>query len=510
MDGPTRARQGVSGALLGLRSSGSGPGTCVEEAAISNSRMIIRFMKPKCRSPSHSPFVLSARAAAARGKAALRKALGVHDTQAKLQGPATTTTTTTTKRGRVDHDHDDETPVLFSRRKKRITIDTEEGVARPAWLNFSADKDKDTDNAASRDVLSNCLHPRRIETPFQVRKNPFAVTPPTMGTAARTQMLARATPTPTATAAGPPGFYNVGNTCYLNSVVQCLLACEPFVGEITRLVDVKAIGEAPCTRAIYDLIVQRSESRSSPTRTTLRLNELKAALALTKIGGAVFGGLEQQDAHEALLLIQQVVEGEVGKENFRCPFAHGVLVEVTCEACGYKGKAVEDGHLNVLVGVRGGGGGRGIGIGIGDTNGNGDGNSIGSALRKTNETVLRNCEQCKAKDVEHTRTSLVTSLPSSLVVQLRRFEYAGGAMHKIGDGFVAQKTVVVSADGSKRFELRSMVRHHGVGLASGHYDARVRRDGTWWACDDSTVVPVSEQDALGASASSYLLFYDLV
>ena len=438
--------------------------------------------------------------------------------------PAITTTTTTTKRGRDHDDDDDETPVVFSRRKKRVTVDTDEdeGVARPAWLNFSADKDKDKDNAAaSRDVLSQCLHPRRIETPFQVRKNPFAVTPPTLGTAARTttQMLARATPTATPTAmppaAGPPGFWNLGNTCYLNSVMQCLLSCEAFVGEITRLVDVKAIGEAPCTRAIYDVIVQRSKSKSSPTRTTLRLNDLKAALASTKIGGGVFGGLEQQDAHEALLLILQVIEGEVGKENFRCPFAHGVLVEVTCEACGHKGKVVEDGHLNVLVGVRprsggGGGGGGGRGIGVGDTNGNSNSNSIGSALRKTNETVLRNCEQCKAKDVEHTRTSLMTSLPSSLVVQLRRFEYAGGAMHKLDDGFVAQKTVVVSADGSKRFELRSMVRHHGVGLASGHYDARVRRDGTWWACDDSTVVPVSEQDALGASSSSYLLFYDLV
>ena len=120
--------------------------------------------------------------------------------------PAITTTTTTTKRGRDhDDDDDDETPVVFSRRKKRVTVDTDEdeGVARPAWLNFSADKDKDRDNAAaSRDVLSHCLHPRRIETPFQVRKNPFAVTPPTLGTAARTttQMLARATPTPTPTA----------------------------------------------------------------------------------------------------------------------------------------------------------------------------------------------------------------------------------------------------------------------------------------------------------------------
>ena len=401
-----------------------------------------------------------------------------------------------------------------------------------AWLDFSAGKTTPSyarEEGASAggstrrapSPFSKASHPRRL-TPFGTSKNPFAVAtasrhlpiltsrtenPERSSRSGRNERIERNEQSEIQDAddrthsSGPPGFSNLGNTCYLNSVVQCLLGEMAFVDEIVRLETAgagSAIGMTPVTSAIHDVI----KHRATGIERTLRLDGLKTALASSKFGGT-FVGYQQQDAHEAYIKILECIEQEHGTA-YRCPFAHGLLVEVVCEACGHVSRVEEKGHLNVLIDVR-------------KTSSSSTGNStpttVERALQKTTEVFARDCEKCKGKEVEHTRTSLITDLPSVLVVQLRRFEFREGIMRKVDDAFVAQKMVMVSGDGSKRLELRGMVRHHGIGLAHGHYDARVLdASGRWWGCDDALVQPVDEGDVTGVagSRSSYLLFYDFV
>ena len=407
-----------------------------------------------------------------------------------------------------------ETPIVFSRRKRRVVDGPGDGegvradTSLDAWLDFSARK---STPRTVNPVSSSPSYARRL-TPSLVGKNPFAVsaghhpvwrseavrpgqtghTGPTGATGRTCDPGPRmATPGNVAaipkTALGPPGFSNLGNSCYLASITQCLLGANAFVQEIVRLVDMGNGG--PVTRALFDVIKASRQRNGLP----MHLEKLKTTLASSE-HGALFVGHQQQDAHEAFIKLLESIKNENGKA-YRCPFSHTVLVEIMCEACGHTAKVEECGHLNVTIRADGTGGG------------------VQNTLRKTAEKITKICDRCKGEN--HLRKSLISRLPQVLVVQLTRFEFKSGFMSKLSDDFAAEKTVMVTSNGSKRLELCGMVNHHGKFGHCGHYDALVRRPGetgtdAWFQISDALVTVTSEADVMKPSKTSYLLFYELV
>ncbi|KAI1715299.1 ubiquitin carboxyl-terminal hydrolase domain-containing protein [Ditylenchus destructor] len=73
---------------------------------------------------------------------------------------------------------------------------------------------------------------------------------------------------------------------------------------------------------------------------------------------------------------------------------------------------------------------------------------------------------------------------------------------------------VLSIPSRKYYELKSVVTHIGRSTNRGHYTAFLRaeknaRERLWVKCNDSTVVPVSETEAMNeCSKSGYILFYE--
>ncbi|KAI1717687.1 ubiquitin carboxyl-terminal hydrolase domain-containing protein [Ditylenchus destructor] len=73
---------------------------------------------------------------------------------------------------------------------------------------------------------------------------------------------------------------------------------------------------------------------------------------------------------------------------------------------------------------------------------------------------------------------------------------------------------VLSVPERKYYELKSVMTHHGESANGGHYTAFLRaeknaRGRQWVQCNDSTVVPVSEIEAMDeCSKSGYILFYE--
>ena len=384
-----------------------------------------------------------------------------------------------------------ETPAVFSRRKKRV-VEAPTDVGRAAadtpvdsWLDFSAAKSTplgkmEAKNTAPRvdagdgksAVLPLQTVVRRL-TPAIAGKNLFAVP------AKVDRPLT-------------PGFQNIGNSCYLASVTQCLLGAGAFVGEIKRLVAAGRGG--PVTRALFD-VIQEVGRRDGDA---LRLDGLKNALASSK-HGALFVGYRQSDAHEAFLKVLECVQEEHG-DSYHCPFSHSLIITVECESCGHTARIEERGHVNVTLSM------------AASTAAHGGG--VERALGRTTERISKDCERCKGKD--HRRTSLVTRMPRVLVVQLTRFEFSAGVMRKVDDDVAVEKTVNITSDGSKRFELRGVVHHHGQYGHCGHYVAHVLRrspsspGGAWFRISDAIVRPTTEADVLRPSRTSYLLFYDLV
>ena len=56
----------------------------------------------------------------------------------------------------------------------------------------------------------------------------------------------------------------------------------------------------------------------------------------------------------------------------------------------------------------------------------------------------------------------------------------------------------------KMYEVIGTVEHRGS-LSRGHYIAKVRRAGGWYACNDSTIVPIHPDDVI--SRDTYLLLF---
>lgn len=397
-----------------------------------------------------------------------------------------------------------ETPVVFSRRKKRVAQASCDGGREAAAdtpvdvrLDFSTSTPGHRVDVGAEKTATVSLQPvvRRL-TPATAGKNkatPFAVPAKDRLSAAGDRVGSPAQVRSIILC--PPGFQNIGNSCYLASVTQCLLGAGAFVGEIKRL----AAGRGgPVTRALFD-VIQEVDRRDGGA---LRLDRLKSALASSK-HGALFVGSNQSDAHEALLKILECVQEENG-DAYRCPFSHSLMITVQCESCGHTARIEERGHVNVTLSMAASAAAHGEGL-------------RRALLARTTEGITKDCERC-GNGKDHRRTSLITRMPRVLVVQLARFEFRA-VMRKVDDDIAVEKTVNITSDGSKRFELRGVVHHHGQYGDCGHYVCDVLRrspsrpvgaPSTWFRISDAIVRPTTEVDVLRPSKTSYLLFYDVV
>ena len=125
------------------------------------------------------------------------------------------------------------------------------------------------------------------------------------------------------------GLVNLGNTCYLNSVLQGLSGCDDFVARVAALSSRRreagvqeedgTENDAPLSMRLLPLLLP---GRAALSSTLLR--QLKRAVSQKR---AAFEGAAQQDAHELLCELFGRIEAEAAAAN-----ADGGSVGVGCDA----------------------------------------------------------------------------------------------------------------------------------------------------------------------------------
>mmetsp|Transcript_8924 Transcript_8924/g.17246 ORF Transcript_8924/g.17246 Transcript_8924/m.17246 type:complete len:747 (-) Transcript_8924:789-3029(-) len=326
---------------------------------------------------------------------------------------------------------------------------------------------------------------------------------------------------------GQVGLVNLGQTCYMNCVLQCVAHIFPFRSVLLDdQLNVKPFPEdtSKLMKTLAQLFFelwQGAKPHISP------LNFAKAF----KNRNSRFDAGEQHDSHDFLaMLLDNLNEDlkpnkemekpnaeltnaeedevqELGNEYWNFVKENGSTVsnicsgltkiKLTCKNCSQdKVKFEEVLYLSVAC--------EGF---------SGASVTLNECLRQhfSEDKFKANCEQCQA-DVQHSMRIRLYNAPQVLIICLKRFSAKSGRVSKINKavdfpstGLDLSKLVVGRTP--SLYDLVAVVNHFGD-IHQGHYTAACKNDKHWVYFDDDFVTMTTEDTSQWAQ-SGYILFYQL-
>ncbi|XVE65301.1 hypothetical protein DITRI_Ditri07aG0169800 [Diplodiscus trichospermus] len=306
------------------------------------------------------------------------------------------------------------------------------------------------------------------------------------------------------------GLGNLGNTCFMNAVLQCFTHTVPFVLGLRSL---NHHGK-PCDRYIegfcllcalrdhIELSLNSSGGVVFPSKIFDNLNYISSC----------FQRYHQEDAHEFLQCLLDRLESCCSDLNIKnilsSPddnlvkkvFGGRLVSRLCCCNCGHISYTYEP--LNDLS------------LEIEDMD------SLPAALEsftkveKIEDLQMKfTCNNCE-KEVSVEKQLMLDQAPSIATFHLKRFKTAGTFVEKIDKHVVfpleldlLPYTVVTERSKEEfKYQLYAVVKHSGLGPTSGHYVCYIRSSpNTWHELNDSRVTSVAEEAVL--SQEAYILLY---
>ena len=294
------------------------------------------------------------------------------------------------------------------------------------------------------------------------------------------------------------GLNNLGNTCYMNSVLQCLMYSPPVSNFALDGLDEEMrfrAGNFAALPALCDL-VRATAARDTSLAPRAFASNVTHIVRHFRLG-------RQEDAHEFLRFLLQGMQaecvaaatGSVTAKDGETAFIHqtfgGYLKStVKCMRCRYESNTFDpflDLSLDVASSVTA---------------------SLQSFTRseKLGLDIGYKCSKCKVPVAASKGFSILIP-PNVLTVHLKRFNFRGGKVDRMVD-FAEELDIsaFLSRPGQRVvYRLTSVLVHAGASSNSGHYFAFVRVGRDWFRMDDASVRPVPFATVLQQRA--YLLFY---
>ncbi|XP_028092200.1 ubiquitin carboxyl-terminal hydrolase 25-like isoform X3 [Camellia sinensis] len=318
---------------------------------------------------------------------------------------------------------------------------------------------------------------------------------------------------------GPPlGLKNIGNSCYLNSVLQCLTYTPPLANFCLKFLHSSSCdsGEQERKRECPFCILEKRIARS--LKVDLTLDTPSKMNNCLRVFADHFRCGRQEDAHEFLRYVidachnaclrlkklQQQQQRRKGgaNEGFNGStvvmeiFGGALQSQVKCLSCGAESNKVDE-IMDINLDVS-------------------HSSSLKESLQKFFQAEVLDgnnkykCENCKKLVSARKQMSLLQA-PNVLVIQLKRFEGMYGG--KIDKAIAFEEVLVLSSymckanqDPHPEYNLFGTIVHSGFSPDSGHYYAYIKDAmGRWYCCNDSYIKLSNLQEVL--SERVYILFF---
>ncbi|KAF9054965.1 cysteine proteinase [Hymenopellis radicata] len=296
------------------------------------------------------------------------------------------------------------------------------------------------------------------------------------------------------------GLYNNGNTCFLNSALQCLLHTPPLLRVIVHQHDKDScrVKNAFCMACNMRQLILRAHSGKSPFSPDMITNKIQVIAKHLRRG-------RQEDSHEFLryaidALQKSCLAGQPQKIDPKIAettwvhkiFGGKLRSRVTCQSCGHNSDTF-DSNLDLSLDI----------YKVGH---------LKEAFRRfftpdhLNGKDKYKCEKCK-KAVNAEKRFSVEEAPMVLTVHLKRFTPLGNKIgHQVDyDPQLSLKPYMSDGQFGPTYSLYGVICHAGGGPNSGHYYAFVKSaQGRWFEMNDESVSP---HNGLPVKKTAYILFY---
>ncbi|KAL8170615.1 hypothetical protein V2J09_022419 [Rumex salicifolius] len=294
------------------------------------------------------------------------------------------------------------------------------------------------------------------------------------------------------------GLANMGNTCFLNAVMQCFTHTVPLVHGL---------------HSLYDYGVPRHHNEGEFCVLSAVREHVFQALASS--GEVIFPDnlrFQQEDAHEYLQSLldktdtcwskcRDNIQGfsSQGDSLVNRVFGGRLVSQLHCCNCGSRSDTYEP-LVDLSLEIE-------------------DADDLQGALKsftkmeENEDEVKFTCEKCKEK-VPLKKQLLIDQAPSVATLHLKRFKGDGDYVEKIDKALeypleLDLKPYTVGSEDENvdlKYELYAVIVHKGFSSTSGHYLCYIRSSpDKWFRIDDSKITRVREDVAL--SQQGYILFY---